>query len=63
MNLNTIQPLIIVIISYISFAISYIYLYCKYYLIFEIPNKDPFILTKYYGMLRFQPVGMLKLLV
>ena len=33
-----------------------------YYLICEIPSKEPFTLTEYYGMLGFQPVSMPKLL-
>ena len=55
------------VIDYYHYKLHFLcYIICVYvywlYLVFGIPNKEPFILTEYYGMLRIQPIGMPKLL-
>ena len=62
MNLNAIWSLTITIISYISFVISYVHMFTDFTWYLALPIRNPFILTEYYGMLRFQPVGTPKLL-
>ena len=53
MDLNAIWSFIIGIICYISFVVSYAYMFIDLYLICGLSNKEYDILTKYYGMLRF----------